>query len=240
MSPAVYHAVINRAREHGLPVASHIFYRRDAKALLRAGTGMIAHSVRDLPVDDELVGLMHETGVCYVPTLTRDLSTFAYGSRPDFFDDPFLTSDVDSAQIERLSAPAWQAQIRASGAAEAYGRALEVAMANLTLISSARIPIALGTDSGPLGHFQGYFEHMEMQMMANADLSVEQILRAATGVAASCLGRDDIGTLQEGRRADLILLRADPFREIGNLREIEGVWVGGRRLPGSRKQGTAW
>ena len=232
MSPEAYAAVIARAGEHGLPVASHLFYQEDAKGLLRAGTGLVAHSIRDEAVDDETIGLFRETGVCYVPTLTREVSTYAYGDRPDFFDDPFLMSDVDSAQVVTVSDPERQARVRASGAAGAYGRALEIAQANLARLSEAGVPIAFGTDSGPLGRFQGYFEHMEMGLMAEAGLTPEQILRSATGVAAECLGRDDIGTLEPGRRADFVIVRANPLEDVGNLREILGVWVGGVRVAG--------
>ena len=230
MSPETYAAVIARAGEHGLRVASHLFYQEDAKGLLRAGTGMVAHSIRDEAVDDETIGLFHETGVCYVPTLTREVSTYAYGGRPDFFDDPFLMADIDSAQVETLSDPERQARVRASGAVEAYGRALEVAQANLGRLAEAGVPIALGTDSGPLGRFQGYFEHMELELMAEAGLTPRQILRSATGVAAECLGRDDIGTLEPGRRADMVMLRDNPLEDVANLREIWGVWVGGVRV----------
>ena len=232
MSPETYAAVIARAREHGLRVASHLFYHADAKGLLRAGTGMVAHSIRDEPVDDETIALFHETGVCYVPTLTREVSTYAYGDRPDFFDDPFLMSDVDSVQVAMVSDPERQARVRASGAAEAYGRALEVAQANLGRMTDAGVRIAFGTDSGPLGRFQGYFEHMEMALMAEAGLTAEQILRSATGVAAECLGRDDIGTIEPGRRADFMIVRGNPLEDVGNLREMVGVWVGGVRVEG--------
>ncbi len=235
MSPESYRAVIERARQHGLRVATHLFYQEDAKGLLRAGTGLVAHSIRDEMVDDETLGLFLETGVCYVPTLTREVSTFVYGERPAFFDDPFLVSDVDSVQVEVVSDPARQDWVAASGAAEAYGRALEVAQANLARLVEAGVPIAFGTDSGPMGRFQGYFEHMEAELMAEAGLSAEQILRSATGVAADCLGLDDVGTLEEGRRADLVLLRANPLEDIANLRQIHGVWVGGERVEGSRK-----
>jgi len=163
------------------------------------------------------------------------VSTFAYKERPVFFDDPFLLSDVDSVQVEVVSDPARQALIAASGAAEAYGRALEIAQANLARLVEAGVPIAFGTDSGPMGRFQGYFEHMEAELMAEAGLSAAQVLRSATGVAADCLGRDDIGTLEKGRRADLVLLRANPLEDVRNLRAIEGVWVGGERVEGSRK-----
>ena len=233
MSPETYAAVIRRAGEHGLRVASHLFYQEDAKGLLRAGTGMVAHSIRDEAVDDETIALFHETGVCYVPTLTREVSTYAYGGRPDFFDDPFLMADVDSAQVEALSDPLRQGRVRESGTAEAYGRALEIAQGNLGRLAEAGVRIALGTDSGPLGRFQGYFEHMEMELMAEAGLTAEQILRSATGVAAECLGRDDIGTLEPGRRADFVLLGANPLEDVDNLREIVGVWVGGVRVGGA-------
>ena len=233
MSPGTYAAVIARAAEHGLRVASHLFYQEDAQGLLRAGTGMVAHSIRDEAVDGETIGLLRETGVCYVPTLTREVSTYAYGERPDFFDDPFLMSDVDSAQVVTVSDPERQARVRASGAAEAYGRALEIAQANVARLSEAGVPIAFGTDSGPLGRFQGYFEHMEMELMAEAGLTPEQILRSATGVAAACLGRDDIGTIEPGRRADFVILRANPLEDVANLREISGVWVGGVEVEGA-------
>ena len=232
MSPETYAAVISRAGEQGLRVASHLFYQEDAKGLLRAGTGLVAHSIRDEAVDEETIALFRETGVCYVPTLTREVSTFAYGERPDFFDDPFLLSDVDSAQVTTVSDPERQARVRASGAAEAYGRALGIAQANLATLAEAGVPIAFGTDSGPLGRFQGYFEHMETELMAEAGLTAEQILRSATGVAADCLGRDDIGTLEPGRRADFIMLSANPLEDVANLREISGVWVGGVKVEG--------
>lgn len=235
MSPESYRAVISRAREHGLRVASHLFYQEDAKGLLRAGTGLVAHSIRDEAVDGETIALFHETGVCYVPTLTREVSTYAYGERPAFFDDPFLMSDVDSTQVVTVSDPARQERIRASGAAEAYGRALEIAQSNLALLAEAGVPIAFGTDSGPVGRFQGYFEHMEMTLMAEAGLSPEQILQSATGAAADCLGREDIGTLEPGRRADFVLLRANPVEDVANVRSIEGVWVGGEWTDGSRR-----
>lgn len=230
MSPETYAAVIARAREHGLRVASHLFYQEDAKGLLRAGTGIVAHSIRDEAVDDETIALFHETGVCYVPTLTREVSTFAYGERPDFFDDPFLMSDVDSAQVATVSDPARQERVRASGAAEAYGRALEIAQANLGRLSQAGVPIAFGTDSGPLGRFQGYFEHMEMELMAEAGLTPEQILRAATGVAAACLGRDDIGVVEPGRRADFMIVQGNPLEDGQPARDRGGVggWGGGQ------------
>jgi imidazolonepropionase-like amidohydrolase len=62
-------AVMDVGEERGIPVATHLFYLDDAKRLLEMGTGMLAHSIRDQRVDDELVAALRESGVCYVPTL---------------------------------------------------------------------------------------------------------------------------------------------------------------------------
>ena len=165
-----------------------------------------------------------------MPTLTREVSAFAYGERPAFLDDPFLAADVDSAQVRTVTDPARQARVRSSPQPAAYRTALEVAQGNLKRLSDAGVAIAFGADSGPLGRFQGYFEHMEMELMAEAGLSPEAILRSATGAAAACLGREDVGTLEPGRRADFVVLRADPLADVRNAREIESVWVGGDRI----------
>ena len=237
MLPDVYQAVIDRAGHHELRVASHLFYQEDAKGLLRSGTGLVAHSIRDQEVDDETIALFLETGVCYVPTLTREVSAFAYGERPEFLDDPFLTADVDSAQVRVVSDPDRQERIRQSPQPAAYREALRIAQHNLKRLADAGVTIAFGTDSGPTGRFQGYFEHMEMELMAEAGLTPKQILRSATEKAAGCLGRSDIGVLEPGRGqlvpgrwADFILLRADPLEDVRNARQIESVWVGGKRI----------
>ena len=60
MTPELYQAVIDRAHDNGMKLASHLFYLEDAKGLLEAGTDFIAHSVRDQEVDDEFIALIKE------------------------------------------------------------------------------------------------------------------------------------------------------------------------------------
>lgn len=228
MSPQIYSAIIDESHELGLRLASHLFYLDDAKALMRAGTDFIAHSVRDQDVDDEFLGMLAQSGICYTPTLTREVSTYVYESRPDFFDDPFFLTHADPAVLEQLQTPARQA----SGARnQGYKAALEVALRNVKVISDAGLPVVMGTDTGPAARFQGYFEHMEFDLMAQAGLTPVQILRSATGVAAECLRLDDeIGTLRPNRWADFVVLTDNPLVDIGNARSIESVWIAGEAL----------
>ncbi len=231
MAPEVYAAAIAAAHANELPLASHLFYLEDAKGLLEAGTDFVAHSVRDQPVDQELIDLLIEKDVCYCPTLTREISTFVYEERPDFFDDPFFLAEADPAVIAALEEPDRQATYRRGAP---YKEALQVALANLKAVSDGGATVAMGTDSGPPARFQGYFEHLELELMAEAGLTPMQILVAATGDAARCIGRDDVGTLEAGKFADFVVTTANPLDDITNTRTIESVWISGNQVPDSR------
>lgn len=231
MPPAVYEAVIEQAHRHGLEVAAHIFYLEDAKRLLAAGADYIAHSVRDMPVDDALISQLETRDVCVCPTLMREVSTFVYETRPAFFDDQFFRREVDAATIEALERPAYQASIRGDAAAQRYKRALDVAEANLERLVDAGVRIAFGTDTGPPGRFQGYFEHLELERMVEAGLTPMQAIVAATGDAARCMNiADRLGTLKAGLQADFLVLGRDPLEDIRNTRSLESVWIGGRQV----------
>lgn len=232
MNRETYTAVIEEAHRRGLPVAVHIIELADAKGALAAGADFIAHSVRDLPVDEEFIAAMTSGDVCYSPTLTRELSTFVYGSRPDFFDDPFFLREVDPAVIATLEEPARQQAMQQNAGARYWEAHLPVAEENLKRLSDAGVTIGMGTDTGPPGRFQGYFEHLELEMMADAGMTPMQILVSATGDAARCANLDEVGTIEAGKRADFIVLTADPLADILNTRSIESVWINGNPVPG--------
>ncbi len=231
MAPEVYRAVIDAAHENGLPLAAHLFYLDDAKDLIRSGADLVAHSVRDRAVDEALIDLLVQNEVCYVPTLMREASTFVYRERPGFMDDPLLTADVDSAQVARVESAEFQQGQATSRTAPLYERAMGVAIANVKALSDGGVTIAMGTDTGPLGRFQGYFEHHELGVMVEGGLTPAQALLSATRDAARCIGRPDLGTLVPGNWADFVVFESDPLADIGNTRTRERVYVGGRRVP---------
>ena len=231
MPAEVYRAVIDEAHRLGLRVAAHIFYLDDAKDLLRAGVDFIAHSVRDREIDDEFISLMKKRDVPYCPTLTRELSTFVYESTPKFFPDPFFLREADRDVIAQLQEPERQEAVRKSKSAQSYKAALSIAQRNLKKAGDAGLLIVMGTDAGPFpNRFQGYFEHLEMEMMAESGLTPRQVLRAATGDAARAMKIEDIGNLMKGAWADLVVLDLDPLTDIRNTRSINSIWIAGNRV----------
>ena len=232
MPPEVYRAVIDEAHKMGLRVAVHLFYLADAKSVLDAGADFIAHSIRDADVDAETIAALKKRDVCVCPTLMREVSSFVYESTPQFFSDAFFLKSADPQLLKQLEQPARQEAMRKSPAAQRYKVALEVASRNLKKLSDAGVTIAMGTDSGPPARFQGYFEQIELELMAKAGLTPRQVLTAATRDAARCMKVDkDTGTLETGKWADFVVLNADPLADIKNTRAIHSVWIAGRRVP---------
>jgi imidazolonepropionase-like amidohydrolase len=234
MPEEAWRATIERAKELRLPVATHIFYLADAKAVLRAGSNLIAHSVRDMPVDAEFIREMKARNACYSPTLMREVSTFVYGSTPSWARDPFFLKGAGAAAGDEISDPARQATVQASPAYKQglrYKEALDVAKRNLKTLSDAGVRIAMGTDTGPAGRWQGFFEHLELAMMVESGLTPMQALVAATSAAAECHGKGGrFGSIHPGASADLVVLGANPLENIRNTRQTTSVWIAGRRI----------
>jgi len=231
MAPEVYRAVIDEAHQRGLRVATHLFYLADAKSLMDAGTDLVAHSVRDAEVDASLIASLKQRNVCVSPTLMREVSTFVYESKPAFFTDPLFLAHANKEWMTTLQQPARMEAMRTSASAQRYKAALEVAKRNLKILSDAGVPIAMGTDTGPMGRFQGYFELMELELMVQAGLTPRQALVSATRDAARCMKIDaELGTLEAGKWADFVVLDRSPLSDISNVRRISSVWVAGNRV----------
>ena len=233
MPEPAWRAVIEEAHARKLPVAVHIYWLADAKATLEAGADMIAHSVRDVAVDDRFINALKSRDVCYSPTFTRELSTFVYDATPAWVDDPFFLKGAEPGVPEQLKDPKRQEQIRNSAAWKAgqqYKAGLEVAKRNLKTLVDRGVRIAFGTDTGPPGRFQGFFEHLELEMMVEAGLTPMQAIVSATGDAAKCHRRaGEFGTIASGAAADLLILNANPLENIRNTRNIESVWINGKK-----------
>jgi imidazolonepropionase-like amidohydrolase len=233
MGEPAWRAAIEEAHARKLPIAVHIYWLADAKATLAGGADMIAHSVRDQPVDDEFITMLKSRDVCYSPTFTREISTFIYDATPSWVDDPFFLKGAEKGVPGQLKDPQRQQQFRNSAgwkSGQQYKAGLEVAKKNLKTLVDRGVRIAMGTDSGPPGRFQGFFEHLEMEMMAEAGMTPMQVIVSATGDAARCHRKaGQLGTLAVGAAADLLIVNANPLDNIRNLRNIDAVWINGKK-----------
>jgi imidazolonepropionase-like amidohydrolase len=233
MPEAAWRATIEEAHGRKLPIAVHVYWLADAKATLLAGADMIAHSVRDVPVDDQFINALKSRDVCYSPTFTREISTYIYDATPPWVDDPFFLKGAEKGVPELLKDPKRQEAFRNSNGwktGQQYKAGLDVAKKNLKTLVDRGVRIAMGTDTGPPGRFQGFFEHLELEMMVDAGLTPMQALVSATGDAARCHRKaGEIGSLAAGAAADLLILNTNPLENIRNMRSIESVWINGKK-----------
>ena len=224
-------AIISSGHKHGLRVLAHVFYLEDAKHLAASGIDALAHSVRDKPVDQELIDTMKRNGTWLSSaTLTREVALSSYATTPPFLNDPFFTRSTTPDVLAKLASPEYQKEKAGDANLGKYPIAEDIEMKNLKRLADAGVRYGFGTDTGVPGRFQGYFEHRELERMVEAGLTQMQTIVAATRSAAEFLHASDLGTLEAGKWADLIVLQRDPLADIRNSRTIESVYIAGGKV----------
>ena len=218
------------ARRGGIPLIVHATELWSAKDALRAGARLLVHSVGDVPVDDEFIALAKQAGATYTPTLTVTEGYLAlYGHSFDSARVPMACVDPDTRHKVALtdSLPAAVPEARLASMRQSIDRQRQTMYANLRRVRDAGIPIAMGTDAGNPLTLHGASVYREMEAMGEAGMTPMEVLVASTRNAARAMGRTDIGTLEPGKLADLVVLDADPLAAIANLRRVRLVARGG-------------
>jgi len=232
VKPEIYSAAIDEARKQGLRVAAHVHDIDDAKAILRAGAHIIAHGVRDQPVDAEFIRLMKANSVWYVPTIVLDDTNYIFTERPSWVGEAFFQQSLHPAVSKLINDRAWREKTVASpGAARARASAA-MNKRNIKTLHDAGVQIAFGSDSGVGLRIPGPAEHRELALLVEAGLTPMQAIATATSHSAKALNLNDRGTIAPGQLADLIVLNADPSIAINNTTKINAVWHRGKRVAG--------
>jgi imidazolonepropionase-like amidohydrolase len=232
MPPEVYRAVIQEAHQRHLRVAAHVYYLADAKSLVNAGVDVLAHSVRDKPVDQQLISAIKKHGVWYIPTFTVEESFYLYAEHPGFMQLDFFKAAVPPELLATWNSDAYSQKINQDPKTAQHKADFAVDQHNLKTLYDADVHIGFGTDSGAMPtRIPGFSEHRELEDMVNAGLTPMQAIVCATRNNAVLLGIGATrGTLQAGKRADLIVLAANPLDDITNTRSIMTIFHDGRTV----------
>lgn len=185
-----------------------------------------AHTFIDQTPTTEIISLYRSTGAFVVPTLVvlSSLTNEAAEYRDKFSALAESKGLLTSAQLENM---------RSTVAAPAEGASINHAYESIRQLKAAGIDIVAGTDSvaGLQGTAIGVSLWSELSMYINeCGFSIEEALRSATEVGARRLGFTDRGTVEVGKRADLVLVKGDLLDGLEQLWEgdgITGVWKEG-------------
>jgi imidazolonepropionase-like amidohydrolase len=227
LSPALYRAVIAEAHKLNARVIAHIFYLDDAKDLARAGVDAFAHLVRDKEVDQELVALMLQHHVAQMPNIAISENAI-HAEAPAWLDAPLLHEVAPAAVIDRIRASYARRPPEAVARARATYTVMERSMATLM---AAGVTMVLGTDDGAVrDHVYAFTAHRELTLLAHAGMPPARVLDVATRATAEFLRLTDLGTLAAGKRADFIVLTANPLDDVANTQKIDAVYARGMAL----------
>ena len=210
LTPDLYGAIMDEAHANDLRVTAHLFTLEDAKGLLLAGVDAFAHGVRDQMIDADFMAMLAER------------ETFVLGpnlpGRGTPFDVTWLEGQISEQQYAQAIA---QASTRNPQAHDFF----RIQARNLAMMNAAGTTIVLGTDGNtPWG------PHLEMEDMVLAGMSPWDVIKAATGNGAAFLQLEDMGTIEVGKRADFIVLDANPMSDITNTRRISAVYLQGEAV----------
>ncbi|HLX42602.1 MAG TPA: amidohydrolase family protein [Bryobacteraceae bacterium] len=210
--------VIQYYNDHGIRSTVHISNEIRAREAIFAGADTLAHPVIQAPASDDFIRLMHAKQIPEATTLTIGDNYSRLAEHPDFLDQPLYRETVEPEEIARLKTTESAAQ-KENRWAWWMKVMTPVAQDNVKRIDEAGGIMALGTDqsSGPAAQ-------RELELIVGGGVPPINALRIATLNAARFLGRErDLGSIEEGKIADLVLLDADPIENINNAKRVNLV-----------------
>ena len=214
--------VVTAARDAGIAVVAEggSLFHMDLSMVADGNTG-IEHNLPQSELYDDVIQFYSQTGVGYTPTLVVTYGGIPgenyYYQKEDVWKHPLLSQHVpphvlQPASVRRQKAPD-----------EDYADAMSAATAKK--LFEAGVPVSIGAH----GQREGLGSHWEMWSFVRGGMSPLQALSTATITPAQHLGyADDIGSLEAGKLADLVILDSNPLDDIRNTDNIEHVMIGGR------------
>jgi len=227
---ALSRIVIDEGHRLGFKVSAHVFYHKDAVELAAAGVNNFAHLVRDMEMSDALIATMNAKGIYVMPNIGAP-ERATHTTIPAWIEEPYLAGLLrDTVPTDVIARIRTSFTSRDAATAARKRQNYAILQKSVAKLAAAGTRIILGSDTGLEDHPFGFAEQKELQMMAEAGMTPAQVIVAATSRPAEFLGLSDRGAIAPGKRADLLVLDANPLDDIRNTRRIAGMYLAGKEV----------
>ena len=224
-------ATIEEAHKNNLKVAVHATQRIAAELAVKNGCDFLVHSIDDEVVSDDFLRSMKTKNVILCPTLVvGDGYAKVFGQELDFSSKELLKSNpVQLSSLFDLKHLPEQSLItnlkkNIRGRKAHKATTDSISLVNLKKMMDAGIRIAAGTDAGNIGTLHATSYMNELNAMKKSGISNWQILQTATINPTYILGKEkELGSIAIGKKADLVLLNANPVDDLQNLEQVSMV-----------------
>ncbi len=217
--------IVAFAHENGVPTTVHISNEWEADDALDVGIDALAHPVLRATLNDAYIERVAKLKTPISTTLVVIANIARVADDPSFFDEPLFKATLDPALLERQKVDERKRYI-SSGMSAAFKLAIPYGIANVGRLHKAGAILALGTD-----RTDGPTVHQELELLNQGGISPFDCIRIATLNGAAYVGRTkDLGSIEPGKYADLLLLNADPAADVHNFRAIDTVIKGGKKI----------
>ena len=232
MTLETYKALVDEAHRQGMKVYTHASQLSDVRDALAGGVDLIAHGFADeLTPDSDIAQMIVQQKVSWLPDINNAESSVKIFDHPEIWEDPTLLKSVPAVYIEM--AQSREVVARLEGRVERSRRSHKMRMRTVKVLYDMGANILVGTDSTGAPHrmFYGWDIHRELEHLVNAGMKPMDVIVAASRKAAEYLGQEkELGTVEAGKIADLLILSRNPLEDIRNSRSIEQVIYAGRLI----------
>lgn len=241
LTEADYRAVVNEAHARGAKVHAHLYNPDAIRAALAAGVDVLQHvgSARNPPYDDELVSRIAHARVPIVQTISHRIWVYpATVGFPERLSDPIHAKDMP-ADIYREVRASFDSFHRLSYFHD-IGDEARNAQRSAGQFIEAGAYMGVGTDAASPLNFHNEAMWFEMRALVESGMTPIQVISAATKTNAEILGQfEDLGTVEPGKLADLIVVDGNPLYDIDALSRVDivmkdgGIWYSERAAHGA-------
>lgn len=197
LSVELIKVIVDYSHEKGKLVSAHCTSVKAYDRAAAAGVDVINHVPKDKPVSDETIQMIKDKGLYVIPTMIMQ--------------EGLVDSIKKKMPFKRAKYSVVEDTVR-----RMYNKG---------------IPLIVGTDANHTNSMNyvthGSSIHKELELLTRAGMTTREVLKAATALPAKVFNLEDRGSIEAGKRADLLLVKGNPIEDIEATKNIQNVWING-------------